>query len=301
MHLTKVSFLFFLLLGFFSCFSDEKKTKGNEDTINSGTINVSVDETLQPLMLAEFNVYAFQNQNAKLNVTFKPEREVFDDFKNDSARAIIVTRELTEDEMNYFKSIQYVPRSMPFAKDAISFIVNKNNPCDSFTLDELIKTIKGQSTTNSVIVFDNNGSSTLRWLKDSLLKKDALSKNCFALQNNPEVIKYVSENEKAIGIIGNSWISNLNDSLVIKRLHTIKRVKIAAINSRDFLEPYQSEIATNSYPLARMVYCIQRDGKVGLGTGLQRFLYDETGQLIALKFGLMPFRQPERSLHFNEQ
>ena len=94
---------------------------------------------------------------------------------------------------------------------------------------------------------------------------------------------------------------NLNDSLVIKRLHTIKRVKIAAINSRDFLEPYQSEIATNSYPLARMVYCIQRDGKVGLGTGLQRFLYDETGQLIALKFGLMPFRQPERSLHFNEQ
>ena len=103
------------------------------------------------------------------------------------------------------------------------------------------------------------------------------------------------------GYLLDKQTGNLNDSLVIKRLHTIKRVKIAAINSRDFLEPYQSEIATNSYPLARMVYCIQRDGKVGLGTGLQRFLYDETGQLIALKFGLMPFRQPERSLHFNEQ
>ncbi len=290
--------LFFIII--ISCNKCSKEVKTNDDTINAGSIRVSVDETLKPLMEAEFNVFEFENRDAHLIVSYKPEKEVLNDFNTDSARAIIITREMTAGEMEYFKSIQFVPRSMPFAKDGISFIVNRNNPRDSFTIDELKQILTGKGDKNTIVVFDNNASSTLRWLKDSLIKEDTLSSKCFALHTNPDVIKYIGEHINAIGIIGTSWISDIDDSTVRNTLKVIKRVRISAKAGTDYLEPYQSEIETGRYPFARMVYCIQRDGKVGLGTGLQRFLYDEKGQLIVLKFGLMPFKQPERSVHFKD-
>ena len=300
MNIIKLSIVFIVLFGLVSCNQNISTVQKNDDTINTGTIRVSVDETLKPLMEAEFHVFEYDNRNAHLIVSYKPEREVLNDLNTDSARAIILTRELNAEEMNYFKSIQYIPRSMPFAKDGISVIVNKKAERDSFTTAEFKEILTGKGDKNTIVVFDNSASSTVRWLKDSLLKGGKPAKNCFALQTNPEVIKYVSDHVNAMGIIGNSWISDLDDSTVRNTLKIIKRARIAAPGSKEYLEPYQSEIETKQYPFARMVYCIQRDGKVGLGTGLQRFLYDEKGQLIVLRYGLMPFKQPERSIRFKE-
>jgi phosphate transport system substrate-binding protein len=300
MNFLKLFIVFLCCASLVACSPSKTAKKQNDDTIISGTIRVSVDESLKPLMEAEFNVFGFFNPKASLTVTYKPEHDVLNDFTSDSASAIIVTRELTPEEMNYFKSIQYVPRSMPFAKDGISLIVNKKNTLDSFTVNELKLILTGKAEKNTNVVFDNSASSTVRWLKDSLLKTESLAKNCFTLQTNPEVIKYISEHENAIGIIGTSWISNLDDSNVVNVMKTVKRARIAAGGSEEYLEPFQSEIATGRYPLARTIYCIQRDEKVGLSSALQRFLYDEKGQIIVLKFGLMPYTLPERSLHFNE-
>ncbi len=298
MNILKFFLFFFTLLELFSC-NQNKNTKNNEETTTTGTICVSVDESLRPLMEAELNVFGYLYADAHIKVSFKPEAGVMNDFKNDSARAIIVTRELTANEMAYFRSIQYIPIALPFAKDGISVIVNKKNRLDSFTVADLKQILTDKWTKKMLVVFDNSASSTVRWLTDSLLKKEVLAKNCFAVETNPEVIKYISEHENAIGIIGTSWISDKDDSAVTLRLSTIKRARIAAAGSVDYLEPFQSEIQTERYALARMVYVIQRDGKLGLGTGLQHFLFSEKGQMIVLKFGLMPYTQPERSIHLN--
>lgn len=300
MSFLKVVILFLYCATLTACIQDKSTKKQNDDTIVSGTIRVSVDESLQPLMKAEFDVFGFLNPGAHLIVSYKPEHEVLSDFRNDSASAIILTRELNEGEMNYFKNIRYVPRSMPFALDGIALIVNKNNSLDSYSVNDLRRILTGKASKNTNVIFDNSGSSTVRWLKDSILKKENLATNCFTLQNSPEVINYISGHENAIGIIGTSWISNLDDTNVVNILKTVKRAKIASTGSDVYLEPYQSEIATGRYPLTRKVYCIQRDEKVGLSSSLQRFLREEKGQIIVLKFGLMPFQLPERSVHFND-
>lgn len=285
-----------ILASLATCNEAKTEKKKEDDTLSTGTIRVSVDESLKPLMEAEFNVFGYQYPNAHLIISYKPETEVFNDFKNDSARAIIVTRELSSGEMDYFRSIQYIPVSLAFARDGISIIVNHKNTPDSFTVSELKTILSGKSNQNLMVVFDNTASSTLRWLKDSLLKKEPLGKNCFALHTNSDVIDYVSNHENVIGIIGTSWISDLDDTLVRNRLKSVKRASIAAEGSKEYLEPYQSEIKTERYALARTIYSIQRDGKLGLGSGLQHFLYSEKGQFIVLKFGMLPYNQPERSI-----
>jgi len=296
-HFIVIYFLVLILP--LACVQENKPVK-EEDTINSGTIRVSVDETLKPLMEAEFNIFSYLNPGANLVISYKPESKVMEDFKGDSARAIVITRELSSEESDYFKSIQYYPRSLPFAKDGISIILNKSNPCDSFTSDQLEGIFSGNTESKLIVVFDNNYSSTVRWLKDSLIKNRKFGKNCFSLENNMEVIQYVATHENALGIIGNSWISNRVDSTVDHLYSFIRRARISGRGRNEYSEPYQSDLASGLYPLSRMVYCIQRDGKMGLGTGLQRFLYDEKGQLIVLKFGLMPYTQPERSVKFKE-
>ena len=300
MHFAKVFIVFLSLACLFSCNQDKNIKDSKDDTIFSGNINISADETLKPLMEAEFHAFEFLYPKAVLKVSYKPERDVIYDFMHDSAGLVILTRELNTGELDFFKSIQYNPRTMPFAKDGISFIVNKKNRLDSFTVNELKLILTNKSNEKMNVVFDNSASSTVRWLMDSLLKKDNLGSNCFTLQTNPEVIKYISEHENSIGIIGTSWISDLDDSNVTNFLKTVKRARIAANGSNDYLEPFQSEIATARYPFSRMVYCIQLDGKAGPATALQRFLFDEKGQIIVLKYGLMPNKLPGRSVHFNE-
>lgn len=301
MNLFKFLVTLFFLFEIFSCNQNGNTVKKEEDTMTTGTIRVTVDETLKPLMEAEFNVFAYQYPEAHLIVSYKPEGEVMNDFKNDSARAIVLARELTTNEFDYFKSIQYIPKAVPFALDGISIIVNKNAVLDSFRANDLKLILTGKSATETVVVFDNSGSSTVRLLRDSLLKKEPLAKNCFALHNNQEVIDYIGSHENAIGIIGTSWISDRDDSNVTVRLRKIKRARIAAENSNEFLEPFQTEIETGTYAFRRTIYCIQRDGKMGLGTGLQHFLYEEKGQTIVLKFGMMPYTPPVRSVKWNAQ
>ena len=285
-----------------SCtFGNNQNKPAKDDSLHSGTIIVSVDETLKPLMEAEATVFQYLYPEAHLRMQYLPEREVLETFKSDSGRVAILTRELTKEELDYFVTIRFNPRSIPFAKDGISLIVNPAFKKDSITVNELKKLLtSGDENKGLSVVFDHAGSSTLRWLKDSLLKSENMGKHCFACDGNLNVIEYVKSHENAIGIIGNSWLSDRDDSTVVKTLKTVKRMKLAPSDTSEYTEPFQSEIETGRYPLSRMVYCIQRDGKIGLGTGFQRFLYDEKGQLIVLKSGMMPFRNPERNIEFKQ-
>jgi phosphate transport system substrate-binding protein len=298
-----------LIIIIFCISCSQNRNPSTEETINSGTLFISVDESLKPLMEAEFTVFSYLNPKARLVISYKPEKEVMAEFKSDSTKAVILARELNSDEMNYFRSISFIPRALPFAKDGITILVNAENKKDSFTMAELKLMLTGNHKWNELggninnnvnVVFDNQTSSAVRWIQDSIMKRESFSSQCFAVNSNPEVIRYVMEHENAVGIIGNSWVSDLDDSNVVNALRKVKKAKIALSDTAEYLQPFQSEIETGRYPLSRMIYTIQRDGKVGLGTGVQRFLYDERGQLIVLKFGMMPYRQPERSVEFKQ-
>lgn len=50
-------------------------------------------------------------------------------------------------------------------------------------------------------VFDENGSSTAQYMRDSLLNGGKFGENVFAENSNPEVFKAVTERKNALGII----------------------------------------------------------------------------------------------------
>lgn len=300
----------FILLSFFlvsSCGTDFKKPYS--DTPTSGIVKITCDETLQPLVDSEKDTFMGLYKYANLNINHKSESDCFIDLINDSCKVIISSRKLNEKENAYFKSRNLIPVTTKIAFDAIAIIVNKENTDSLLSTKQLTSILSGEYTDwgqlfpksnlgKINIVFDNNGSSNVRYLRETLLKEKNLSTNCFASESNPAVIKYVKENKNAIGIIGVSWISDFESKDSQQFLSAIKVLDLTTaenpIYPDDYYKPYQAYIALNQYPLIREIYMINREGRAGLGTGFVSFVAGDAGQRIVRMAGLLPATMPVR-------
>ena len=200
-----IPFLAVLLL-FTSC-EDEKK-KGPNDTLSSGTIAISVDETYQPIIETQLNVFDSSYPEAHINAAYKPESECFKDFLSGKVRMILVTRELNAQEKKYCDEAKIAPSSLAIARDGVAVIMNPAATDSVLTTDQLKAILTGQYSTKYTVVFDNEGSSTVRFVTDSLLKGQTLGANVYAAKSNPDVIDYVSKNKNAIGFVGQSYVSH---------------------------------------------------------------------------------------------
>lgn len=279
------------------------------DTPTSGEVHITADESIRPLIEAEINAFESIYKNAKITVSFKPESEAFSDLLNDSSKMIFVYRELNPVEKKQFEEIQYFPKTVKIALDAIALIVNRKNQDSILTKNQLHDILTGKITNWKQInpkseskkiefVFDNKNSSSVRYLMDSVSMISKLPENCFAMNSNPEVISYVKNNLYAIGVIGVNWISDSDDSSSVNFRSDVTVVGLEGKN--DFYKPYQAYIKLGYYPLSRKLVAINREGRAGLATGFSSFVAGDKGQRIILKSGLVPSTMPIRLVELKE-
>ena len=288
MHLLKnILFLMCASVVLFSCDEAPKNT----DTLGKGTIDISVDETYQPVIDEQLKVFDSSYPDAKINIHYKPEAECFKDYFDNKARIIIVARPLSKTEKDQCDQAKIYVTSMAIARDAIAVIVN-NNSADSFLDKNVLKGIlTGVYKTKYTVVFDNQASSTVRYVMDSLLRGNKLGSNVFAAKGNKEVVDYVAKNPDAIGFVGLNYVSDKNDpNNTGSFTNTVKVVAIKNDSTGDFLQPYQAYLALKTYPLYRNIYYINRESYPGLGTGFANFLAEQRGQLVFKYAHMFPLR-----------
>jgi phosphate transport system substrate-binding protein len=288
----KMPYFLFLLLAYYGC----NRSDSPDDTPTSGQISISVDETFKPLIDSE--VYTFKGiyNYTDVNVSYKTEVEAFNDLMNDTIRLIIVPRKLNKEELKEFEKWEIVPKVTKIAYDAVALIGSKDLKDSTLTLEEIktLLSIGSTSTIKSVkLVFDNNNSSTINFLKEKT-GVNKLSSSCYALTSNSAVIDYVAKEKNIIGVIGVNWISDRDDTTNLSFLKSVKVMEISTSDSSEYYKPYQAYIARKVYPLWREVYILSKEAYTGLGTGLTAFIASERGQRIVLKFGLVPATMPVR-------
>lgn len=267
-----------------------KETHKPTDNLSSGTIDISVDETFQPIIAEQLKVFDSSFPEAHINTHYKPEADCIKDFMDSTARLILVTRDLSADEKKVLEQQKIVTTSLAIAKDAVAVILNNASADSVFSLSELKGILTGQHIKKYTVVFDNQGSSTLRYMLDSLIPGEKLGPNVFAAKGNDSVVKYVAANPDAIGLVGVSTVSDLSDP---EGLAFVDSIRVAAVyNERlqNAYKPYQAFIANQSYPLTRNLFYIHRETHSGLGTGFANFLSKERGQLIFKQARLFPLR-----------
>jgi len=267
-------------------------TPKHADNLAKGTIDISADETYQPVIEEELKVFDSSYPDAHITINYKPEAECFKDYFDGKARIILVTRELSKAEKELCAEKKIFPTSEALAGDGIAVIVNNVSPDTLLDHDALVGILTGTYKKKYTVVFDNQGSSTVRYITDSVLKGGKLGANVYAAKGNKEVIDYVSKNPDAIGFVGMGYVFANEDT---SRAGTfIQNVKVAAIkNEKDgqFYKPYQAYIALKSYPLTRKLYYINTESYPGLGTGFANFLGSHRGQLVFLHDHFFPLKE----------
>lgn len=282
--------------------------KPYNDTPTSGKVNIAADETLMPLARAQLDTFHGLYSYSAISMQYLSESDLFKALLNDSVKVIMATRRLNKAEVDYFKSRNLIPIVTKVAIDAITVILNKENPDSLLNITQLKKILQGEisswkqlnkeSRLNDIsFVFDNNGSSTFRYMQDSLMEGHAIPSNCFAVKSCADVIDYIEKNKNAMGVIGVSWISDQDDATAMKFLSRIKVAEIGnenAVGSNEYFKPYQAYISLKQYPLIREVYMISREGRAGLGTGFVSFVAGDQGQRIVRLMGMLPATMPVR-------
>ena len=277
-----------------------------DETPTRGNINISIDESYQPVFDSEIRTFTSFYPYATINASYKPETDVINDLIRDSARVIVVGSKLTAAQDSFLRQSLVIARTTLIAYDAVAFIVNKDNADSLFRYSTIKSMFTGEIDTWKQInaksklgkiklVFDHAGSSNIRYLKHMFIREGNLPEICYAVKNNAEVVNFVENNKDAIGVIGVNWISDPEDSTTINFKSRVQVVHV----SNQFIEseyygPYQGFIAQKSYPFIREVYMISRETFSGLGSGFIQWVAADQGQRILLKGGLLPATMPIR-------
>lgn len=266
--------------------------KSPRDTLKSGVIHISVDESFKPVIDSQIKVFESSFPDARIIAHYKSEAECLKDLLIDTVRMVIVTRGLLPAEQTPMeKALQFRPRFGRLAFDAVTVLVHPQAKDSIFDLADLRSIVNGTSGLQLTPVMDGvTATSTVRYAIDSLLGGKPLAKNVVAASNSQGVIDYVSNNKNAIGFVGVSWIGNKDDST---QLSFQQKVKIASVKcgicpEETYVKPYQANIAMRRYPLVRGLHYILKENYDGLGSGFVNFLIYERGQLIFRRAYLWP-------------
>lgn len=288
----------------------EKKEhqKATRYTSYAGTLSVSADSGLENILKQQEQIFEFTYDSVQVNIQYKNEKEIFEDFRTKKSTAIVLARKLEQTEINDLKNFDTIyTREIPVAYDAVALIGNPNFDDKQLDVEALRKYFSPQNSKDGSLklVFESQQSSVVKYVLGVLGYKDKVSSNVYALQSAQEVIDYVSKTENAIGFVPYNLLSDADDRHVTEIL---KRVKILSLRAKNKegevrrVSANQSDIAAGDYPLIRTWNAIARyTYSDNLEMLFLTFLTKERAAKIFLKAGLIPVKTPEREIIVNDK
>lgn len=284
----------------FLAISCNKSADATQETILKGNATLLVDATLMPVM--EDQVQIFESRyEATIKMNVQSETEVIQSLVKDTSSIAVLSRKLNADEMKIFANRKIIPKITPFAIDAIALITNKNSNDTLVDIRDVIDFMNGKSSPKiKGLVFDNPNSSTVRYMNTLAGLTSIPQKGVFSFGTNNEVIKFVSQNEGMIGVVGLNWLTQPRPEMQ-PYVDKVTVLSVKGNNQNDFYAPDQNNIAEGKYALARELYIVNCQGFSGLGMGFASFVAGDIGQRIILKSGLLPYKVPPRKLSIRNQ
>lgn len=298
----------------------------------SGSATVFCDDGFRNILDEEIEVFEYSYPQSSIIPFYVSEGAAIDTLMADGTQAIIATRELTKDQIDYMKSkYKRVVRQKCVAVDAVALITNKKNPVGALSMTEVGDILNGKitrwdqlagnDTTAIKVVFDNAESSTVSYLKEKFLpegKKLSETANTFAQENNAQVFDVVKTDPDALGVISVSWLGddlsvakkvpmdqrmedyqNENDTIASQLTSEVNIIKISnPTQENDFspvaFKPYQAYIYSGEYPLVRKVYMISTASNSTVMHSFYVFMTGFVGQKIITKTGILSYQMNPR-------
>lgn len=290
-------FTFLLLLTALLATACGTNPKAAYNDLHEDDVHFAADESFQPILSELSDLYALRKPEATMMPVYCSEDSALRLLLNDSVRMAIATQPLNDKQKEFVAAHHLAVTQSKIAYDAFALIVNKANTDTVINLEELRGIIQGRISDwkqlevthrsgKLSLVFDASGSSTVRYMKDSLNGGKELKGNIFAQGSNLKVIEAVKENPNVIGVVSTDWLrQQKGDSTTIQSFQgldvNVMLVGKLGKKAGDWQRPYQYYIATGEYPLVRSVWAISTDPRTrSTLKSFYFFLKDNVGQRV---------------------
>ncbi|MGG7440260.1 PstS family phosphate ABC transporter substrate-binding protein [Chryseobacterium arthrosphaerae] len=282
----KITALFAVIMMMAGCKKEEKSP-----SYHKGDLTILTDESFQSVTEALADGYMINYPDTRIKVETKKEDLGFLDLVKGNAKVVVMSRNLNPEEIKTFEErtdLKFLPAK--FAADAVVFVVPKDSPKESITMDEISS---GLLSDKKEFIFDGNNSSNLNFVAEKL-KKQPKDLKYSIIPGNKEIIEEMGKYPDKIGVVGLNTFSRPYDKTSEKLREMVKVLPVVDKGVSYTVD--HAGLSTMKYPFTRVLYFLVNEGNFNIANGFIRFSCTHLGQKIVQKEGLQPYNLYKREV-----
>ncbi len=244
------------------------------------------------LALAWAEKYQSENPNIRISVTGGGSGTGITALKTNTVDIANASRQIKPEEKQEITAQGVEAVEFVVARDAIAVIVNKNNPIDRLTLQQVSDIYTGRINNWSELGGDDrpvvrtsretNSGTHVFFLEEVVRLGNSEDKTIFSsdtllLPSSEGIIAEVRDNPNAIGYDGLGYITP-----------DVKVIALAADPSADYITPSVDTVVNGSYPIARDLYLYTRGEPQGEVKRYLDWIFSAEAQQIVGDLGFVP-------------
>ncbi|MDR1400939.1 MAG: phosphate ABC transporter substrate-binding protein [Endomicrobium sp.] len=290
----KVLFFFLTSLFFCSC----TKSQSEKDKYFS-SMQIKGSDTVVNLIQELSEEFSRQHPSFNIGVTGGGSGNGFVSLVSGTCDIAMSSREIEKKEIMLAKSNNIEPNEFKIGLDGIVVIVNRNNPVNKLTLEQLrdIFTAKitnwkevGGEDREIVILSRESNSGTYIFFEERVLGcGDEDNCNRFAVQSlimpsSQAIYNEVFQNPNALGYTGIGFVNG-----------GVKAISVAVNANSEYVYPTLENVMNYTYPILRPLYLYTNGMRIrNVVKMFIDYVLSEAGQKIVLKTSFVPIKKKEQ-------
>jgi phosphate transport system substrate-binding protein len=209
---------------------------------------------------------------------------------NKTCDVATASREIKSKEIEMANKRSVFPREFIVAFDGIAVIVNKDNPIEKLTIEDLHKIFTGEATNwkefggrdlQIVTISREVSSGTYTYFKEHVVQlgkknnTDEFSAQTLLLSSSQAIVEEVSTNEATIGYLGMGYLGDRTKAILVGK-------------GGKFYPPDVNDVITKIYPLSRPLYFYTNGEPNGITKLFMDFTFSLKGQQQFRETGFVP-------------
>lgn len=266
----------------------------NQNSDTGKSMQIKGSDTIVNLVQVWAERFVEQNQAANIGVTGGGSGTGFAALINNTCDIAMSSRKIEESEVEQAAKNNIYPQEFIVGLDGLIILVNKENPVNELTLEQLrgifMKEIKnwkevGGDDLEIVILSRESNSGTHMFFKERVLRrgnasaKDEFSVDSLLMPSSRAIFDEVYQNPHAVGYVGMGFSDN-----------SIKVLKIAKDEDSPYIYPYPEHILSDKYPISRPLLLYTKQNPTGLIKDFIEFALSPQGQSIVLETNFVPIK-----------
>jgi phosphate transport system substrate-binding protein len=266
------------------------------ENINQGVFKVYAEQNTAYLMEQIISVYTHQFPDATIDIRYTEEWEAIDKMVDDSARIIVLQRELNDEELDYIrKAFDTKPLQSTFAYDAIALVREKSAPGKVIRYDDFLKWMESGEARFVTLAEHVDIYKLLIRMTGTKGKEPELE----LVGSLEELRAYLASQPNKVGLLPFFLVSDQDDPQA--KEVAAKFSWLGLEMDQDTVFPSQSTIFTKEWPLLKTYTFISCKISRTQGFGFINFVHTIPMKKLIVKAGLIPYRMPERAVVIKPQ